>query len=695
MLPENKRKKIKLTFKALLVFLIISFISFLFQLNPTSNINLIAQDSGLSPKSNYDYILVIDESGSMKKNDPQNMRVDAAKLFVYLAEILNKGNRVLISGFGESTNVYLTLTEISGNEDDISSAINKIKSDQKLTDIKGALEKIKSILDGRQEKQKTAVIFLTDGSLTINDIPPQSQKGEKPVKEKPGKEKDEKVPPGQDKIYGNITESDKISEQLYAQEGENNDKDELPKSEKQYLEEYRQQLFDLCYKYKYENIVIYPIAFTKEADIELLEQIASITSGACWRAENASDIRNSFLEILKNLTSRFIRIEEQIEDEPLKGEIEVGDYIKELVALSLKNKIQPEPSINLVDPAGAQVKYGEFIQESIFKIIKIDEPEEGRWNYEVKGDAVFIYNIIDPVIVEPGYSIYITGAEVPIKIDISGLFEKNTEVSSSDFEVSCSVKYPQIGEAEDLKLTDDGKNADENESDGIFSGIYSSTEFKGNYLVAFELLHLPTSSISSSIINFEVVKLPVKISIIEPLQDFYLLNSDINVFVKLEQNVSSQQILNSSDYELTFNILYPDGKKSQNITLLDNGTGADVESKDGIFSFLILKPELEGKYVLEFFIRHIPSMFTPAATSQKIMFEVKSEPEKQVSTEESFSADVDITVHPEEEIETTRKVTQELPLYLFAIIIVISILAVAAIVLMVYFLYIRPKRRGF
>ena len=633
----------KITLKILLSALIISFLSFLFPAHLTSSANLFAQDNGLSSQDNYDYVLIIDESGSMKKNDPQNMRIDAAKLFIYLAEILNRGNRALISGFGESTNIYLPITEISGNEDEISSAIDKIKSNQQLTDMKGALEKIKSILDGRQEKQKTAVIFLTDGSLTINDIPAQSEEDKKPEKEKPGKGKD--VEGHQEEIPGDIIGEDKISNQLFSESVESYSEEELTKGQKQYLEDYKKGLLDLCYSFKQENIVIYPIAFTKEADIELLEQIASITSGACWKAESASDIRNSYLEILKNLTSRFIKIEEQTESEALAGEIEVGGYVKELVVLSLKNKIQPKPSIDLIDPTDAQAEYDEFIQESIFKIAKIDNPAEGKWKYEIDGDAVFIYSIVDSFITEPYYSIYTTGAEVQLKINILGLFSENPDVKSSDFEVSCSIKDPQGSVVEYIELVDDGTDIDEKANDGIFSGIYSSTDLKGNYLVTFEIKHLPTSSISNKNINFEVVKLPAKISIIEPARKFYLINTDVKVFVKLEQVAGSQERFNPTDYEITFNILYPDCTKAHSIMLLDNGTGADVKSGDGIFSSLIVKPEVEGEYILEFFIRHIPSMLISASTTQKALFEVKKAPEIEISIENNLFTDTDTIVH--------------------------------------------------
>src|SRR4030067_120939 len=114
---------------------LIAFSFLFFPYEPS--LNALNEDSTGFQK--YDYVLVIDESGSMRTNDPSNMRVDAARLFIYLSEMLSKGNRVLVAGFGEKTNIYLPLTEISGNEDDINTAIKMIQSNQKYTDMKDAL----------------------------------------------------------------------------------------------------------------------------------------------------------------------------------------------------------------------------------------------------------------------------------------------------------------------------------------------------------------------------------------------------------------------------------------------------------------------------------------------------------------------------------------------------------------------------
>ena len=275
--------KSKKFFKKITI-LLIAFAFLFFPFKPS--LNALNEDNSGSEK--YDYVLVIDESGSMRTNDPSNMRVDAARLFIYLNEVLSKGSRVLIAGFGEKTNIYLPLTEISGNEDAINAAIKMIQSNQKYTDMKGALADIKKVLGQRIDKQKTAVIFLTDGALTIDDIPPEAavdqtvKNGkEKPVRTKTGNV-DQNENPGS--ITGQQDETDN-------QENSGSEKiGSTGKGENQYLEKYKKELLDLCYSYKRDNIVIYPIAFTQEAEIGLLEQMASITSGACWRAEKASNL---------------------------------------------------------------------------------------------------------------------------------------------------------------------------------------------------------------------------------------------------------------------------------------------------------------------------------------------------------------------------------------------------------------------
>ncbi len=620
---KNYLQKIK---KIVVFLIVIPFFIFPFKTGLSAAENTAIDSSG---KSNiYDYIIVIDESGSMKNNDPANLRVDAAKLFVYLSEILNKGNRVLIAGFGEKTNIYLPITEISGNEEKISKAIDEIKSDQKITDMKGALAEIKNILDGRPEKRKTAVIFLTDGALTINDIPPQSagENADKTGHEKPGRIKDgENI---QNENPGSITSSEEGTGKNPSSSDSGNEN--ITKSQKQYLEEYKKELLDLCYSYKRDNISIYPIAFTKEAEVELLDQMASITYGASWKAETASEIRNIFIEILKHITSRFIKIEDQKDSSPIIGQVELGDYVKEFVVLALKNKMGANLSVKVLSPSGKEPDYDTVINESAFKIVKISKPQSGKWSYEIKGDAVFIYDIMDSNILEPGDSIYLTNSQIPLKIELGGSTDPQTVIKPKDFKISCKLEDPLGNKKNDIQLLDDGKGFDDKADDGIFSGNLEKVSQQGNYNIEFDILNTLTGAEALKKINFEVIKLPVEPVVLEPKNSVYLFNIKIPVKVMLKQ-IEEQEYIDYNEYQIFFNIKYPDGRVAEDLLLQNNGVGDDEKSNDNIFSSSINKPTQEGNYSLEFFIQHIPTMTAPANAGQKIDFKVSKTSEIEIN----------------------------------------------------------------
>jgi uncharacterized protein with von Willebrand factor type A (vWA) domain len=107
----------------------------------------------------------------MKKNDPENTRIEAAKLFVDLNTAFASDSRVCVIGFGQKVHVYFDLQDIRGNEEAIRASLDNIKSDQPLTDMKAAFLKAQEILEAREQKNNSALIFLTDGALTLDDIP--------------------------------------------------------------------------------------------------------------------------------------------------------------------------------------------------------------------------------------------------------------------------------------------------------------------------------------------------------------------------------------------------------------------------------------------------------------------------------------------------------------------------------------------
>jgi hypothetical protein len=644
--------------------------------------NIFAQDSERDLGADYDYVLVIDESGSMKINDPQNLRKDAAKLFVYLAEIMNKGNRALISGFGEKTNIYTELTDISNNEDEISSAIDEIKSNQDLTDMKGALEKVKQVLDGRTERKKTFVIFLTDGSLTIDDVPIEVDLEQTPSDDKPERA------PGRDMSEDDIPESPEIFED----EKEDIDRIGPSNTPESYLEEYKRDLVNLCHAFQSDGIVIHPIAFTGESEVEILEKMAGITGGICWKADEAADLRTSFIGILENITSRFIKIEEQDRAGNLKGDFSVNDYIKELIVISLKNNFQDKPQISLSSPTGDAAEYDDYIEENIFKIGKISSPGEGVWEYEISGDGIFVYEILDSHVIEPGYPAYTTDAGVPLMIDISEVLTGGFDVDFGDFEVIAEVVDPLTEKLENINMNDSGTGIDEKSSDGIFSGSYSNPGLSGYYNVSFSINHIPTGSVSNNNASFRAYSLQVDINVIEPGDDFYEKGAQIIFAVGLSEKPDSERDFNSEDYEIKCAVYGEQGMIRDDILLLDNGQVEDEKAGDGIYTFVFKDTSAGGSYTLTFFVRDRMRMETPAYTGLKSYFDVEEIIEEVTAATEESPVAEETTLTTEEEIE--RPESETISTTMLVIIITSGFAAIIIVFLLIYFLIIRPRRKN-
>jgi hypothetical protein len=615
-------------------FMLISFLpaSFGDLLSSEGTKSLFGLESTPAIAEGYDFILVIDESGSMKKNDPANLRKDAAKLFVYLAETLNKGNRVLVSGFGKTTNIYLPLTDISGNEDEISSAIDKIQSSQALTDMKGALDKIKNELDYRTDKKKTVVIFLTDGSLTIEDIPSETEESEQPSRERPKKPSDADGPSAIPDDTADAFKADKPDKNdKNSQDDEPEAAEDAPKRESDYLEMYKKELIDLCRQYSSSGIVIHPIAFTGEAEVDILEQMAEITGGICYKPQEAKDLRVSFIDILRNITSRFIKIEDQQGLPAVTGDFEIGNYIKELVVIGLKNKYTQTPTLQINDPLSSTVSYEQYIEENIFKIAKIINPDPGNWNYQVNGDAIFVFDIVNTALIEPRYSLYAAGAEVPLEIDISGILNGGTEDTAGlpgdilkDFKVTASVQNPDGKNVDAENINDAGAGSDANSSDGIFTGTFASTSEPGYYDINYSITHLPTGAVSNKVISFSIIKYPVKMEVIEPSEPYYQPGSAVDIVIKVENISAAEQTGDENGLIFTADVSSPQGTIAKDLMLLDSGQGADIQAGDGLFSARFTGTASEGKYFVDFFITRPEVAAQAACTGINAEFSVRT-----------------------------------------------------------------------
>lgn len=112
--------------------------------------------------------LVIDGSGSMKENDPNNVRIEAAKKAIAL---LGEDDQVCVVEFSDVVKVHVPLRKVGGadSRNDIISKISAIgvKGD---TDIRGGMASALAELSKAEGSKKKLALLLSDGVPDMPDL---------------------------------------------------------------------------------------------------------------------------------------------------------------------------------------------------------------------------------------------------------------------------------------------------------------------------------------------------------------------------------------------------------------------------------------------------------------------------------------------------------------------------------------------
>jgi len=568
-----KRRSI---YKVLIPFFLITLIFSLFL-----RISIVqADDEGfISRDVPVDLVLLIDESGSMKVNDPDRLRVDAARLFIELNQILTENNRVAVAGFGEVTNIYIEPTGVAMNKQGIMDAVSSIKSNQQYTDMKDALEQVKSMLDDRIKKNHAVVIFLTDGDLGIDDIPipdeikeEASSSGEKPKPPPRGTDDEE--------------EGGSIKDEEKEQAPPGADRDERLE---EYLEEYKEELFQLCSQYQEDGIKIFPIAFTSEANTSILEQISSITGSRMWISQNASDVRNVYLDIFKYITNTFISVTAQKEEGASGGMLEMAGYIRKAAVISVANEYTASPGISLLPPPENGGQEIETIDDSSYAIRVVEKPQEGNWEYSIEGDLVLALDLADISLIDPLKAVYFMDSKVPVVLQLTGQQDQEGYSIYDDFDIKCNILYPGGRDSGELALADNGIGIDQEAGDGIFSYEFNGTESPGEYIIEFNINHVPTGASSLKKKIFTVTDYqPVKKTLYLTIENNIIAETPVAIHANLED---------FSEGVFHYEAAGPSGNVFSG-ELFDNGSVQDSDDAagDGIYSCTIGDFALPGTY---------------------------------------------------------------------------------------------------
>ncbi|AKG33461.1 vWA domain-containing protein [Paenibacillus durus] len=114
-------------------------------------------------KTVKDVVMVIDDSGSMEQSDPGNSRYSAARDLVMR---MDGDNKVAVLTFSDEAMVVQPLTSLAkaGNREQVTSAINNLRTTQGGTNLSGALSEALNVINGDSAADRGAmVILLSDG----------------------------------------------------------------------------------------------------------------------------------------------------------------------------------------------------------------------------------------------------------------------------------------------------------------------------------------------------------------------------------------------------------------------------------------------------------------------------------------------------------------------------------------------------
>ena len=275
-----------------------------------------------------DVRVIVDISGSMRQNDPENLRVPAVNLII---ELLPEGAQAGVWTFGQWVNMLIPPNEVNDAwRENAKQKAQTINSHGLRTNIGEAMEKATWKFESDSEFEQH-VILLTDGLVDI------------------------------------AKESD--PEQVQKNEAER-----------------RRIINDVLKKYQELGVKIHTIALSDNADKVLLERLSLDTTGMNEVVNSSEQLVKAFLKAFEKAAPQ------AAEQVPLSQDntFEIDESIEEFTALIFRQKDSP-PS-QLVSPDGqviSQIKSSEtsrWFSESVYDLVTIKKPQGGTWKINAQLD---------------------------------------------------------------------------------------------------------------------------------------------------------------------------------------------------------------------------------------------------------------------------------------------------------------------
>lgn len=188
----------------------------------------------------HDVRVLIDISGSMKKSDPQNLRIPATRL---ITGLMPEGSRCGVWTFGRYVNMLVPVRNVDNEWRELARGKSSLINSAGLyTNIEGVLENASSGWFEYDPNTKRSIILLSDGYVDVSKNPAESAESRRRIIDKT-----------------------------------------LP-------------------RLKEAGVVVHTVALSAEADHQLLETISTATGGSYLKAGEASKLNRLFLKLFEKST---------------------------------------------------------------------------------------------------------------------------------------------------------------------------------------------------------------------------------------------------------------------------------------------------------------------------------------------------------------------------------------------------------
>lgn len=488
-----------------------------------------------------DVRVLIDISGSMKHNDPGNLRVPALNLLV---DLLPEGSRAGVWTFGTYTNELVPHEGVSDQwRHEARSRSRDITSSAMFTDIENALERASYDSDRPAGNFDRHIILLTDGLVDISESQNERRKRQ-----------------------------------------ENNEsRDSIQ--------------FDLLPKLKKAGYTIHTVALSDNADKDLMLKLAQRTGGLAAVANNAEELMQLFMQALDRTAPS-----EQV---PLENNrFLVDSSINEFTALIFHKPdsqrvflISPkgERYTSLNHPDNVRWHY-----ESRYDLITVNDPEDGEWLIETEmhpDNRVTVVSDLSLKVSDVPATLF-RGLSLDIQASIQ---EEGETITRAEFLKVVSLQAQQLADNDQVLQSDlmTGKPGEA----GSFVTRLGPFNTTGNYRIKVNLdgktfqrsVSQPVfvQDIVSSNVDYDDANDPQRIFFTKVLPE--LKANELEITAEINGLTQKAQLVSQESWAL--NLPEMDRKSEQRIRVFARGTvqgkAFDVELEPVVIPPLNPEPKVE------------------------------------------------------------------------------------------------------